>query len=55
MLFRWRKGQVQIGEVYVKRILSMIGEEEFEAELTLGRKLEALGILDEGKLNYTLS
>ena len=53
-MFRWRKGQVQIGDIYVKSILSMIGEEEFEAELTLGRKLEALGILDEGKLNYTL-
>ena len=25
-----------------------------EEELTLGRKLEALGILDEGKPNYTL-
>ena len=38
----------------VKRILSMLGEEEFKEELTLGRKLESLGILDEDKLNYTL-
>jgi intergrase/recombinase len=53
-IFRWRNGRQQIGDIYVKRILSLLSEEEFEEELSLGKKLEAIGILDEGRLNYTL-
>jgi len=53
-VFRWRNGRQQIGDIYVKRILSLLSEEEFEEELSLGKKLEAIGILDEGRLNYTL-
>ena len=54
LIYRMRKDKVAVGDHHVHRILSGLSQEEFEEELTLGEKLESLGIISGDKVNYTL-
>jgi intergrase/recombinase len=54
LVYRMRKGRVSIGDHHLERILANLSQDEFEEELTLGEKLESLGILRENMVNYTL-
>ncbi|MCE4599093.1 MAG: hypothetical protein F7C81_02730 [Desulfurococcales archaeon] len=54
LVYRMRKGRVAVGDHHISKILSGLSMEEFEEELTLGEKLEALGIISGERINYTL-
>ena len=53
LVYRMRKGKVSIGDHHLRKILANISQDEFEEELTLGEKLESLGIVKENMVNYT--